>query len=628
MTKRKTVGSRASVKSPGKNQKVRPKPSASPTQGRNKLIACLLLVVGALLVYGSVRNFPFINFDDDDYVVKNAHIAGGLNWETIRWSLTSVVANNWHPITWLSHAFDCQLFALEPGGPHVVNLLIHICNVLLVFLLLERDTGQLGRSFVISALFAWHPFNVESVAWISERKNVLSTLLMLLTILAYGWYAKKPSVRRYLCVFVLFAVGLAAKPMLVTLPLLLLLLDFWPLRRFEIGTTDLGDSSLRRWSTLAKEKLPLLGLSLASSAITIYAQKSGGAIQSFQVLPLLARLETAARAYSLYLLKSLWPAGFALYYPNPFDPTLIQRPSPIDYALVVLGAIALLLATWIVWQRRHSYPYLLTGWLWFVISLVPVIGVVQVGTQAMADRYAYVPLLGIFLIATWGLAELWQRLDLTQEAPAWISAMILIGLGVITFRQTGYWHSSYQLWQHTREVTTNNYIADDKIAVLLLRQGDESALSFYLEAAKIAPWDPVSNEVVAAVLSSQGRFDEAIRSYEVVLNGSIDAEVLALAHSNLSVIYSSLHQYQLAQDNARDAMRIAPARIDREIVELSTSLAGAPSSEGYLNLAMLLEQEGKREAAESACRKALALSPNSDAARDFLTHLTDSANPS
>lgn len=288
----------------------------------------------------------------------------------------------------------------------------------------------------------------------------------------------------------------------------------------------------------------------------------------------------------------------------------------------------LIATTLMVWRLRRSHPYLATGWLWFVISLVPVIGILQVGTQSMADRYAYVPLLGIFLALTWGVAELWQRLDLKQEAVASICVATLVGSGVTTFRQTEYWRSSYELWKHTRDVTTNNYIADDKIGVLLLHQGDPSAVNYYLEAAKIAPWDPVSNEVLAAVLSSQGRFEEAIRAYDVVLRGSNDAEVRALAHSNLSVIYSTLRQYQLAEDNAREAMDIAPGRIDREIFELSTSLSNAPSATGYLNLAMLLEQEGKKEAAENACRKALTLSPNSNAARDFLAHLTDSVHRS
>jgi protein O-mannosyl-transferase len=580
-----------------------------------------LLLAGTLALYGRVSGYPFINFDDEDYVVNNLQVRAGLTWQTIRWSLTAVAANNWHPVTWLSHALDCQFFGVDPGGPHVVNLLLHTVNVVLLFFLLQRATGASGRSFMVAALFAWHPFNVESVVWIAERKNLLSTLFLFLALLAYGWYARRPGLKRYAVMASLFALGLASKPMLVTLPVILLVLDYWPLQRVA------GESSTHlalpqtTWRRLLVEKVPLCFLSLASCAITIFAQRAGGALESFQERPFTIRLLTAARSYVLYILKALWPSGFALFYPDPFDPTLNQHAGKVEYFLAVLGVLALVGVSGLAWKQHNVRPYLLTGWLWYVITLTPVIGVVQVGAQAMADRYAYVPLIGIFVLAVWGLSELAQHLGFVPSVLPGLAAATLAVACILTFRQTGYWQNSYELWQHTRDVTANNFIADDKIAILLYRQNNPAAFDYYQQAARIAPWDPVSNEAVAAMAASQGRIEDAVRAYQVVIRGSKDREVLGLVHSNVAILYTTLGDYANAQAHASEAMRLAPQRVNEEIRELSAELTTNPDSSRYTNLAILLEQAGQIEAARAACQKALDLSPDSPEARKFMDHL-------
>ena len=580
-----------------------------------------LLVGATLALYGKSISYPFINFDDEDYVLTNTQVKEGLTWQTVRWSLTAVKANNWHPLTWLSHALDCELFALDPGGPHAVNLLLHTVNVLLLFLMLEHVTKALGRSFLVAALFAWHPFNIESVVWISERKNVLSTLFFFLTLLAYGWYARKPRWERYVLVTGLFALGLASKPMLVTLPIVLLLIDYWPLHRIGIGPSGHFAVPQATWGRLILEKIPLLLMSAASSIVTIFAQQAGGALQSFQALPISIRFETAARAYFLYIAKAIWPFGYALYYPNPFDVTLNQRPGLAEYFSAGLGVVLLLGVSWLAWSQRRSRPYLSAGWFWYVATLVPVIGVVQVGTQAMADRYAYIPLIGIFVVIVWSAAEAGRRLGLASSLQLGFSATVLVAMWVISFLQIDNWRSSYEIWQHARKITANNYIADDKIGVLLFRQRNPAAFEYYQEAARIAPWDPVSNEAVAALLAGQGRIADAVRAYEIVIRGSKDPEVLGLAHSNLGILYTTLGEYDAARAQAQAAMQFAPQRINQEIGQLSEELVRTPAASGYINLAMLFEQTGQIEAARSACQKALDLSPYSQEARKFMDHL-------
>ena len=363
---------------------------------KRNVILCLLLVAATLALYNPVNRHPFVNYDDDRYVTGNAHIQHGVNWDTISWAFSSTEQGNWHPLTWLSHALDYQLFHQNPAGHHFTSVLIHAANAILLFLFLMYATRRLGPSLFVAVLFALHPINVESVAWVAERKNVLCTFFFFAALIAYCWYARKPDWRRYLAFTGLFILGLMSKPMVITLPFVLLLLDYWPLGRMQ-GNPARALRHRHPLSKLVVEKIPLLALSAASAIITMQAQRAGGAVRSTAQFSLGVRLENAAVAYAMYLWKMIWPSHLAPIYPHPGDSLAGWQ--------VGTSALLLLAVTGVVLNFRAK-RYLLTGWLWFLGTLVPVIGLVQVGDQAMADRYAYIPLVGIFVMIAWGLADL------------------------------------------------------------------------------------------------------------------------------------------------------------------------------------------------------------------------------
>src|SRR5580692_92672 len=420
---------------------------ASPEK-RNPMV-CLLLVVMTLALYNPVNRHPFVNYDDDRYVVNNPHVRQGLTADTIRWALTSTEQANWHPLTWISHALDYSLFQLNPVGHHFTSVLLHAVNVALLFLLLMWATGRFGPSLFVAALFAIHPINVESVAWIAERKNVLCTMFFFLSLWAYGWYSRKPGWKRYLAVTGLFAAGLASKPMVITLPFVLLLVDYWPLDRVRSEKTEAGTMRPTfSWSRLVSEKLPLLALSAASAVITMQAQQAGGAVRTTAEVSLGSRIATAVWAYGMYLWKMVWPARLAPMYPHPGDSLAAWQ--------VLVAAAALLAITVSVWRFR-ARRYLLVGWLWFLGTLVPVIGLVQVGEAAMADRYAYIPLIGIFMMLAWGLDDLAaaKRVPTVWRAIPVLCA--LTALGFATSRQLSYWNSEYDVWSHTVAVTDDPF---------------------------------------------------------------------------------------------------------------------------------------------------------------------------
>src|SRR5580700_1852215 len=433
----------------------------SPDARHHRLITFALavsLALATLAVYHSVGSHPFIDYDDHDYVTNNSHVKAGLTWDTFTWAWTSTQASNWHPVTWLSHAADCELHGLNPSGHHWTNLLLHTLNVALVFLLLERVTGARWRSLFAAALFALHPLNVESVAWIAERKNVLSTLFFLSALGAYGWYAAKPGVKRYLVVAAFFALGLAAKPMVITLPFVFLLMDFWPLQRVQgwgPATASRARAGKRKQATedeaiasplglpsrpvsrLLLEKLPLFIFLFASAIITVIAQRSS-AIRSLSKIPMDERLENALYSYALYIWKAFWPTRLALFYPHPTDTLTGWQ---LGLAFLFLFSV-----TALVWNQRSVRPYLVTGWLWYLGTLVPVIGIVQVGDQAMADRYAYIPLIGIFVMVVWGIGD-WADGRNVNVGLRWAASVaVLAALSFLTWRQIGYWRSDIDVW--------------------------------------------------------------------------------------------------------------------------------------------------------------------------------------
>jgi tetratricopeptide (TPR) repeat protein len=422
-------------------------------------VLCVLLTAATIALYSPMIGHPFVVLDDNDYVTGNLHVQGGVSWSTIQWAFTSMTAANWHPLTWLSHALDCQFFGLNAAGHHADSLLLHALNVVLLFLLLQWVTGRAGPSFVVAALFASHPLNVESVAWVAERKNLLSTTFFFGAVGTYAWYAKNPNWLRYLGVVILFAGGLMAKAMIVTLPFVLLLLDYWPLGRALDGPPSTLGAKRMAASKLVLDKIPLIILSAASAVVTLRAQRLGSAVRTLYQVPFVARVENAVVAYGLYLWKAFWPSQLAAFYPHSASGL---PPWQWISSGLILTSITALAVTF------RSRPYLLVGWLWFLGILVPVIGLVQVGGAAMADRYSYLPVIGIFVIVTLGLSDLATANGLRPERLSVPAICVLIALCIITHRQIGYWDSEYDLWAHALAVTTANPFAQDAIASALL----------------------------------------------------------------------------------------------------------------------------------------------------------------
>ncbi len=602
-------------------------PFASPE--KRTVVLSLLLVVFTLGLYNQVNHFQFINYDDNHYVYENLHVRAGLTWSTLRWALTSFNEANWHPLTWMSHALDCQLFHLNPAGHHLTSVLLHAVNVVLLFLLLARSTRRAGPSFFVAALFALHPLNVESVAWIAERKNVLSTMFFLLTLGAYGWYALKPGWKRYLAVAGLLACGLASKPMLVTTPFVLLLLDYWPLRRIQ-GWSTPSDSLATEQSPVGRllfEKLPLLLLVAASCVITLRAQGAAGAVGRLP-FPLSARLENAIYSYAAYLWKAVWPADLALFYPHPLHSLALWKVGAAALLLVFISSIVL---------KLRSRGYLLVGWLWFLGTLVPVIGVIQVGNQAMADRYAYLPLIGIFVMIAWAVADGTdgKRFGLAlQLVPA---ICVLVALSFATYRQIGYWRDSLDIWTHALNVTQHNFVAEENAGVALtqLNRVDE-AYPFFVRAAQDEPNDPVARLNIGAYLHQHGHQAEAIPQYQLALRLGTDPGMLATTYANLGSAYSDLGDDAKARVSFEQGLRLNPnqasawqgmallsqkqGNLEEAIRYLARSVELQPSGQGYLQLARLLAQANHRGEALAVYQQALRLEPGlaqSNAAQDL-----------
>ncbi len=476
-------------------------------QKYDKLAICGLLIVLTLVAFGPVLRNDFTNYDDHTYVSANRHVQRGLSVETVRWAFTTTRAANWHPLTWLSHTLDWDLYGAHPRGHHLTSLLLHTANVVLLFLLLGRATRAWVPAGLTAALFAVHPLHVESVAWIAERKDVLSTLFWLLATWGYVDYTKAPSRGRLALVALLMALGLLAKPMLVTLPFTLLLLDLWPLERADVG-----------WKALVVEKLPLFALSSAACAATFLASRAGGAVASTDRFPAPVRVANAIWSYAGYLEKALWPRGLAAFYPHP-GPSLPAWK-------VALAALILAAITWLAVRLRQSRPYVLAGWLWYVGTLVPVIGLVQVGNQGMADRYTYVPLIGIFVIVAWTAAE-WGR-----HAAIPGVAVVLV-LAALTRAQVAVWRDTVTLFEHALAVTGPNPTALVGLGAALEDRGKTAeAMTRYDEALRIDPGNRTAENRVAGLLAAQGRLDEAVGHYlEALRRDPGDADTL----SNLGI---------------------------------------------------------------------------------------------
>jgi tetratricopeptide (TPR) repeat protein len=600
-----------------------------------------LAVVG---VYSPVHWQPFANYDDPDYVTDNFHVKAGLHWETVKWALTARDAANWHPVTWVSHALDTSLFGLNPTGPHDVNVLLHIVNALLLFWVLQRATGFIGRSWMVAALFALHPINVETVAWIAERKNLLSMFFFLLALAAYRWYATKPQLSRYLVVALLFALGLMSKPQVITLPFVLLLWDYWPLGRLALRSSP---SALRQnssgeisgeertakseWRWLLLEKVPLLALCAISAVLTLNAQAGGGATSHYgHVLP----LENAFISYVRYLAKAFWPARLALFYPYPLKPYPVWQ---------VGGAAFILLAITLAVVLAHRRRYLTVGWLWFLGTLVPMIGLVQVGTQAMADRYAYLPFVGLFIMVCWLVAELVcpsQEMASTGHLqPARLSAallgvsvVVLLALAIVSFRQVNFWSDHITLWTHTLEVTHDNWVAENNLGTALLKTGRmDEAIPHFRAAAALDPTDPNSTMNIGTYEQMHGNLPAAIELYGKAARIARNPKVKARAYNNLAYAYKESGNFADARASFEEAVITDPEFVGAwislglvaqnagdlplAIRSYSQAMQISPSDFGYLLLAGALEASGDKTHAARARQKAILISNNISAAQ-------------
>ncbi|MEY2564209.1 MAG: protein O-mannosyl-transferase [Verrucomicrobiota bacterium] len=499
---------------------------------------CAFLAVITWVVFGQTIHFQFINYDDNEYVFRNAQVARGLTLEGAGWAFTHVHSANWHPITWLSHMLDGQLYGLNPGGHHFTNVLVHAATAVLLFLVLRQMTGALWRSAFVAALFAIHPLRAESVAWVAERKDVLSGLFFMLIIGAYIRYARGSwSLGRYAVVFALFAVGLMCKPMLVTVPFVLLLLDYWPLNRLA------PEGRLEARPFL--EKLPLLGLSLASCAVTVMAQRS--AIQTAPAITFPMRLGNAVIAYVDYLRSFFWPSDLAILY--PWDAARIGWPN-IILAALILGAIS---AGVFMLRRRR---YLVTGWLWYLIMLGPVIGILQVGNQARADRYTYLPQIGLGILLTWGASELCARWRFPLVVPAGFASVILACLIFTAHAQTATWQESETVWVHALACTTDNTIAEENLGGAYHDKGNiREAMMHFERSLLIEPRSAAVHSHLGVCYLEMGRLDESLSHLETAL---AIAPNLADAHYNIGNTYLELGRAKEALTHYDKALQIDP----------------------------------------------------------------------
>ncbi|MGA7685993.1 MAG: tetratricopeptide repeat protein [Terriglobales bacterium] len=616
---------------------------------RPGLSLSLLLVAAVLVCYHPVIYNGFLNYDDDAYITSNAHVRAGLNWKTVKWAFTSYDAANYHPLTWLSHAFDCQLFGLKSGAHHEVSVILHAACAVLLFLLLLLATGFPGRSFFAAALFALHPVNVESVAWAAERKNVLSMLFFLLAMHAYVWYARRPRAGRYVFVVLLFVLALLSKPQVITFPFLLLLFDYWPLCRIgsaqsesrsdETAVADeecTAHSPRKSVSWLLLEKIPFLVLSVASAVITMRAQRAGGAVQTLAQYSPLLRFETAVIAYVRYLGKAFWPVNLVALYPHP---TSLYPAWQVGAALLLLTVISVVVGVVVFRAAKlrgvnslcHSRGYLVFGWLWFLGALVPMLGLVQVGSQAMADRYAYIPYLGLFIMATWLAADFARARHLSALAPATLGVICLVVLGTLTYRQVTYWHDTQSFWQRTIALTKNNYVAHDSLGEYLLEEGgrnEQEAAAQFRAALAIRPDDLPANLNLGTYEHSRGNLREAIARYQVVALHAADLALRAKAYGNLGSVYRQFGDLAAAKQCFEESLELEPEHplpmafiglglvaqksgdFAEAVRDYSRAMAIEPTDVGYLLMARALEQEGRSDEARAIEERVARLSPN------------------
>jgi Tfp pilus assembly protein PilF len=590
------------------------------------IFICLGLALIVILPFYQTSQFKFVHYDDAIYILGNKNIQAGFNWSSVSWAFTTLFGCNWHPLTWLSFMLDYKMYGTNAGGYHLTNVLIHLVNTLLLFLIFGRMTGGLWKSGFVAALFAVHPLHVESVAWVMERKDVLSAMFWLLTMAAYAYYADKPSLKRYGWVFIAFGLGLMSKPMLVTLPAVLFLLDYWPLRRFEEGAFVAG----RR---LILEKIPLIAMSAVVSVITIYAQDLSGALKSLGDIDLSDRMVNAVVSYGGYVAKMLQPVNLAVFYPYPTS-------FPLS---LLLPSVALLVALCLLsFKYIRTAPYLAIGWLWYLITLLPVCGLIQVSEQAMADRYTYIPLIGLFIIIAWGIPDLLKGNTFYRYFIPVVAGTTILLMVILTFQQVGVWRDSRVLFEHAIAVTEGNFLAHNNLGIYLLgRKRFAEAESHFEKVVQIKPGNEKYLNNLGLALFRQDRYDEAMKYYlrAIAINplfaGSYyhAADVCLQSGREDEALEYYKKALQLSPGNAGAENNVAEIligqeKLDEAIIYLRAAIKHHPDYAVARNtLAVVLTRKNQTSEAIAELNEALRINPQYTEAINNLSKLRGSAQP-
>jgi len=521
------------------------------------IVICLFLIFATLIAFWQVQNHDFINLDDPLYVIENSHVQKGLTHEGITWAFTSFHAGFYIPLTWLSFMLDYQLYGLNPGGYHYTNLLFHIANTLLFFLAFTRISGAVWKSAFVAALFALHPLHVESVAWVTERKDVLSAFFWMLTIYLYASYVQHPKLIRYLFVLISFALGLMAKPMLVSLPFILLLLDYWPLNRLHFisvnqkylqQTNNSNTHPSTPFYLLILEKIPLITLSAIFSFLTLLAHHQGGGLESIDAISLTHRIANAFISYITYIYKMIWPQNLSFFYPH------LENSLPL-WQLLGSFSLVIFVSVLVTISIRKS-PYFFVGWAWYLVTLLPVIGLFQAGLQRMADRFTYIPIIGLFIMVSWGLSASISKWRGKNIIFALCSVVLITIYAIISREQVKTWENDFTISSHALKVTKDNFIAHKTIGGALIRQGKfNEANSHFIEALRIRPGYAEVHNDLGVSLSGQGRYDDAMYN----LNRALQIRPnYARAHFNMGVLLVNQNRYMEAITHYSKAIRLKP----------------------------------------------------------------------
>lgn len=580
------------------------------------LLLCLPIILVTLLVYAQVWKYDFIIWDDPSYIISNFHIQSGFHWDSIRWAFTTNHNATWHPLTWLSHMLDYRIYGLSPEGYHLTNLFWHLLNCLLLFGILRSMTKEVWPSFLVAMLFAVHPLRAESVAWVTERKDVLCVFFWLLTTWLYLRCVGVPILKNRLLVIVSMGLGIMAKPMLVTLPFALLLLDFWPLRRVR---------DYRSWISLLKEKIPLFVLALVSAALTLWAQHSVVTLLPWDAKPLPLRIENAVISYVIYLYKFFWPVGLSAFYPYPDSGFPLWKPG---LASIILGGLS-----WLAWRSRERFPYVLIGWLWFIGTLVPVIGIVQVGGHALADRFTYIPSIGIFIIIAWGIRDFISLYPRYRWGLVLACTGAVIVLATLCHTQVQQWRNSVTLFQHALGVREDNFLAHACLGAAFIQQGNpEQAEKHLTRALEINPDYPEALNDLGTILTDKGMYEEAITRFSRALTLNPN---YAEAHNNLALVLTRVNRFPEAIQHYKSAISLNPmfpkalnnlgaalaeqGRLDDAKPYLLQALTIQPGyGDAYNNLGLLYYQQQDYANSKRTFESGLSNHPNNPKAYFFL----------